>query len=60
MKDLVADASVARTTYQDNHSPIRELYAAPEDVPALKAHAASLLSWDLTPRQLCDLSLIRI
>ena len=58
MKDLVADASVAQIAYQDTHSPIRELYAAPEDVPALKAHAAGLLSWDLTPRQLCDLELL--
>ena len=34
---------------------IPELYASYENVKSLKIEAANLISWDLTPRQLCDL-----
>ena len=36
----------------DFHS---ELYADATEQEALKHHGASLISWDLTPRQICDL-----
>ena len=39
-------------------SPIQELYALPAQIAALKAEAAELAGWDLTPRQLCDLELL--
>lgn len=35
-----------------------ELYASQTEIPQLKAEAGSLPSWDLTPRQLCDLELL--
>ena len=37
---------------------IPELYASYENVKSLKIEAANLISWDLTPRQLCDLELL--
>ena len=37
---------------------IPELFASYEDAKSLKIEAASLISWDLTPRQLCDLELL--
>ena len=39
-------------TYHD------ELYAAQEELADLKQHGAALPSWDLSPRQICDLELI--
>src|SRR5688572_29058105 len=39
-------------------APTRELFAPAADLPALKAEAGELLSWDLTARQLCDLELL--
>jgi len=41
-----------------NHLPIPELYVSPASAERLKAEAAALPSWDLTPRQLCDLELL--
>ncbi len=41
-----------------NHLPIPELYVSPTAAERLKAEAAELPSWDLTPRQLCDLELL--
>jgi len=41
-----------------NLAPVDELYAPPADVPKLKEAAAELPSWDLTPRQLCDIELL--
>lgn len=41
-----------------DHAPIKELYAAPDEVEALKHKAAALPSWDVTPRQICDLDLL--
>ncbi len=43
---------------QPNHTPIPELYVSADSARKLKAEAASLPSWDLTPRQVCDLELM--
>ena len=40
------------------HAPIPELYVSWESAQKLKAEAADLPSWDLTPRQMCDLELL--
>ncbi len=37
------------------HAPIPELYVSYESAQKLKYEAAELPSWDLTPRQICDL-----
>ena len=41
-----------------NHAPIPELYVSAESAQKLKHEAGNLLSWDLTPRQTCDLELL--
>ena len=41
-----------------NHAPIPELYVSHESAQKLKAEAGNLPSWDLTPRQICDLELL--
>ncbi|MFV0473688.1 MAG: bifunctional sulfate adenylyltransferase/adenylylsulfate kinase [Pikeienuella sp.] len=41
-----------------NTAPIPELYVSAESAAKLKVEAASLPSWDLTPRQICDLELL--
>ena len=41
-----------------NHAPIPELYVSYESAQKLKVEAGNLLSWDLTPRQICDLELL--
>ncbi|MEL6584847.1 MAG: bifunctional sulfate adenylyltransferase/adenylylsulfate kinase [Pseudomonadota bacterium] len=41
-----------------NHAPIPELYVSAESAEKLKVEAGELLSWDLTPRQICDLELL--
>ncbi|MFD2173314.1 bifunctional sulfate adenylyltransferase/adenylylsulfate kinase [Rhodobacter lacus] len=41
-----------------NLAPIPELYVSHESALKLKVEAASLTSWDLTPRQICDLELL--
>ncbi len=38
--------------------PLPELYASPESAARLKLEAGGLPSWDLTPRQVCDLELL--
>jgi sulfate adenylyltransferase len=43
---------------QNNHTPIPELYVSYESSQKLKKDAADLPSWDLTPRQICDLELL--
>ena len=49
----------SRTTpMQNNHSPIPELFVSYESAQKLKKEAADLPSWDLTPRQICDLELL--
>ena len=44
--------------YSPNLAPIPELYVSYESALKLKNEAASLTSWDLTPRQICDLELL--
>ena len=41
-----------------NTLPIPELYVSYESAEKLKKEAGELLSWDLTPRQICDLELL--
>ncbi len=41
-----------------NHAPIPELYVSSDSAQKLKLQAASLPSWDLTARQVCDLELL--
>ncbi|MBS0564571.1 MAG: bifunctional sulfate adenylyltransferase/adenylylsulfate kinase [Proteobacteria bacterium] len=41
-----------------NHAPIPELYVSSDSAQKLKADAGNLPSWDLTPRQICDLELL--
>ena len=41
-----------------NLAPIPELYVSPESAQKLKIEAGDLPSWDLTPRQICDLELL--
>ncbi len=41
-----------------NLAPIPELYISYESAQKLKPEAAALPSWDLTPRQICDLELL--
>ena len=43
---------------QNNLSPIPELYVSYESAQKLKVEAADLTSWDLSPRQICDLELL--
>jgi sulfate adenylyltransferase len=46
------------TMYTPNLAPIPELYVSYESAQKLKVEAAQLISWDLTPRQICDLELL--
>ena len=41
-----------------NLAPIPELFVSADSAQKLKAEAGDLLSWDLTPRQICDLELL--
>ncbi len=41
-----------------NLAPIPELYVSWESAQKLKLEAAELTSWDLSPRQICDLELL--
>jgi sulfate adenylyltransferase len=41
-----------------NLAPIPELFVSYDSAQKLKAEAADLTSWDLTPRQICDLELL--
>lgn len=43
---------------QPNLAPIPELYVNADSAQKLKADAGEMLSWDLTPRQLCDVELL--
>ncbi|MBK5933797.1 bifunctional sulfate adenylyltransferase/adenylylsulfate kinase [Rhodovulum imhoffii] len=42
----------------NNLAPIPELYVSHDSAQKLKHEAASLPSWDMTPRQICDLELL--
>ncbi|OAN72533.1 adenylyltransferase [Rhodobacteraceae bacterium EhC02] len=44
--------------YTPNLAPIPELYVSYESAQKLKIEAGQLISWDLTPRQVCDLELL--
>ncbi|MBA4325997.1 MAG: adenylyltransferase [Rhodobacter sp.] len=44
--------------YLANHAPIPELYVSYDSAQKLKIEAGQLPSWDLTPRQICDLELL--
>ncbi len=46
------------TVMQNNHAPIPELFVSYESSQKLKKEAAELQSWDLIPRQICDLELL--
>ncbi|MEO1550441.1 MAG: bifunctional sulfate adenylyltransferase/adenylylsulfate kinase [Pseudomonadota bacterium] len=41
-----------------NHLPVPELYVPFDQAVAAKADAANLPSWDLSPRQICDLEML--
>jgi len=41
-----------------NHAPIPELFVSSDSAQKLKHAAGALPSWDLTPRQTCDLELL--
>ncbi|PRX37592.1 sulfate adenylyltransferase [Meinhardsimonia xiamenensis] len=41
-----------------NLAPVPELYVSWDSAQKLKMEAAGLASWDLTPRQICDLELL--
>ena len=41
-----------------NHVPIPELYVSYESAQKLKLDAGDMPSWDLSPRQICDLELL--
>ncbi|KMW60095.1 Sulfate adenylyltransferase [Candidatus Rhodobacter oscarellae] len=43
---------------QNNLAPIPELYVSYDSALKLKLEAAELTSWDLKPRQICDLELL--
>jgi sulfate adenylyltransferase len=43
---------------QHNLAPIPELYVSYDSAQKLKVEAGDLVSWDLTPRQICDLELL--
>ena len=44
--------------FLSNHAPIPELYVSYDSAQKLKIEAGQLPSWDLTPRQICDLELL--
>ena len=43
---------------QSNSTPVPELYVGYDRLHKAKMEAAELTSWDLTPRQICDLELL--
>ncbi|MEM7732134.1 MAG: bifunctional sulfate adenylyltransferase/adenylylsulfate kinase [Pseudomonadota bacterium] len=43
---------------QNNLAPIQELYVSYDSAQKMKLEAADLTSWDLSPRQICDLELL--
>jgi len=48
-----------RTQVMQNHlAPVQELFVSADSAQKLKREAAELTSWDLTPRQICDLELL--
>ncbi|MEM6387836.1 MAG: bifunctional sulfate adenylyltransferase/adenylylsulfate kinase [Pseudomonadota bacterium] len=57
-RPLVSTATRTNNMQVSNHTPIPELYVSYESAQKLKKEAADLQSWDLTPRQICDLELL--
>ena len=55
---LVSASVRTKPMQTPNHVPIPELYVSYESALKLKKEAATLQSWDLTPRQICDLELL--
>jgi sulfate adenylyltransferase len=55
MPDTLRDT---RTAPSNNLAPIPELYVSSDSAQKLKLEAGSLLSLDLTPRQICDIELL--
>jgi len=51
-------APIRSAAIAPNMAPIPELYVSADSAAKLKAQAAALPGWDLTPRQLCDLELL--
>jgi len=45
-------------SFAANLAPVPELYVNYDSAQKLKAEAADLVSWDMTPRQICDLELL--
>ena len=43
---------------QNHLAPIQELFVSPDSAQKLKRDAGDMISWDLTPRQICDLELL--
>ena len=43
---------------QKNLTPVPELYVSYDNAQKIKMEATELVSWDLTPRQICDLELL--
>ena len=43
---------------QNHLAPVQELFVSPDSAQKLKRDAADMVSWDLTPRQICDLELL--
>ena len=44
--------------HTQNHAPVPELYVSYDSSRKLRVEAGDLPSWDLTPRQVCDLELL--
>ncbi|MEO9826946.1 MAG: bifunctional sulfate adenylyltransferase/adenylylsulfate kinase [Paracoccaceae bacterium] len=55
---LVPDTLRTTTMQMSNHTPIPELYVSYESAQKLKKEAGDLKSWNLVPRQICDLELL--
>lgn len=58
MRDSLQQNPRTPETARHNKELVRELYAPADQIPALRAEAGALPSWDLTPRQICDLELL--
>ena len=46
------------STPSPNTSPVPELFVSPDSAQKLARDVVNLVSWDLTPRQVCDLELL--
>ena len=55
---LIPDTQRTLSMQTSNHTPIPELYVSYESAQKLKKEAGELKSWDLQPRQICDLELL--